>query len=161
MPAEDPVVRQYRFLLRTAPVDALEAAHVEALGALEADDRLAVLGTVQSVLVAGLRLGVDDVRAVAHLVTSGERRVPGALLTSCPQPVLRRLADKVIYSEAAFGLFGGYAGWDGAEPEPSPDVADMAGWDEHWHQELLRRTQISDHVDGYGSGDTPGQRAGY
>lgn len=155
------MVRQYRFLLRTAPVDALEAAHVEALGALQTSDRLVVLGTVQTVLVAGLRLGVDDVHALAHLVTSGERRVPGSLLTNCPARVLQRLAAKVIYSEAAFGLFGGYAGWDGAEPEPPRDDADMAGWDERWHQELLRRTQISDHVDGYGSGDTPGQRAGY
>jgi hypothetical protein len=161
VPAEDPVVRQYRFLLRTAPADALEAAHLEALRALEASDRLVVLSTVQTVLVAGLRLGADDVHPLAHLVTSGERRVPGALLANCPERVLRRLAGKVIHSEAAFGLFSGYAGWDGAEPEPSPDDADMAGWDEHWHQELLRRTQISDHVDGYGSGDTPGQRAGY
>ena len=31
---EDVVVRQYRFLLRTAPADALEMAHVEALSGL-------------------------------------------------------------------------------------------------------------------------------
>src|SRR5690242_17707032 len=32
--AEDQAVRQYRFLLRTAPQDALEAAHVDALSAI-------------------------------------------------------------------------------------------------------------------------------
>ena len=45
--AEDPVVRQYRFLLRTAPSDALEAAHAEALPTLEPHTRAAVLAAVQ------------------------------------------------------------------------------------------------------------------
>jgi hypothetical protein len=43
---EDQVVRQYRYLLRTAPPDALEAAHVEALSAIGPDHRETVLRTV-------------------------------------------------------------------------------------------------------------------
>ena len=44
---EDPVIRQYRFLLRTAPLDALEAAHVEALTPMAPEVRAAVLSGVQ------------------------------------------------------------------------------------------------------------------
>lgn len=126
-------MRQYRFLLRTAPTDALEAAHVEALKALEATDRLAVLETVQRVLVAGLRLGPGEIGKLAHLVITGERRAPGALLTSYPDVVLKRLASLVIHSEAAFGLFGGYASWDGAEPPADPSTDDSP-FAEHWHE---------------------------
>lgn len=131
------MVRQYRFLLRTAPADALEQAHVEALGALTRPERVAVLSAVQTSLVAGLRLGPDDCRRLAHLMTLGERRVPGALLTSYQDAVLQRLAALVIHSDAAFGLFSGYVRWDGIDPAPAPDPGHMAGWDERWHQKLI------------------------
>ena len=132
-PAEDPVVRQYRYLLRTAPADALEAAHVEALNALEPPDRAVVLSTVQTVLVAGLRLGPNDTAALAHLISTGERRVPGALLTSYPDVVRNKLGANVIHSEAAFGLFSGYAGWDGADPPRNQDTDDSP-YAEQWHE---------------------------
>ena len=126
-------MRQYRYLLRTAPADALEAAHVEALKALEPGDRLMVLETVQRVLVAGLRLGPGDIGKLSHLVVTGERRAPGALLTSCPDVVLNRLAALVIHTEAAFGLFAGYASWDGVEPAADPSTDDSP-FAEHWHE---------------------------
>ena len=134
--AEDPVVRQYRFLLRTAPTDALEAAHVEALSTLDRAQRAVLLRTTQDQLVAGLRLDPDDGLPLAHLLTLGERRVPGAVLRACDPTVLQQLARGVIDAEAAFGLFGGYAVWDGAEPEPPPVVDHRAGFDEPWHQKL-------------------------
>jgi hypothetical protein len=130
------VVRQYRFLLRTAPLDALEAAHAEALPLLEAPVRASVLKAAQDHLVAGLRLGPDDTARLAHLVALGERRVPGAFIGACDARALQELAQAVIDTEAVWGLFGGYAGWDGAEPEPPVVVADMAGFDEAWHQAL-------------------------
>ena len=52
-PVEDQVVRQYRFLLRTAPLDALEAAHADALGRMTEADRAGVLAAVQRGLVTG------------------------------------------------------------------------------------------------------------
>jgi hypothetical protein len=134
--AEDPVVRQYRFLLRTAPADALEAAHVEALSTLDRAQRAVLLRTTQDQLVAGLRLDPDDTVPLAHLLTLGERRVPGAVLRACEPTVLQQVARAVIDTEAVFGLFGGYAVWDGAEPEPPPVVDHMAGFDERWHQKL-------------------------
>ena len=130
------MVRQYRFLLRTAPLDALEAAHAEALPVLDEQVRALVLIAAQDHLVAGLRLGPGDTARLAHLVALGERRSPGAFIGACDADALQELAQSVIDTEAVFGLFGGYAVWDGAEPEPPVVVADMAGFDERWHQAL-------------------------
>jgi hypothetical protein len=130
--AEDLVVRQYRFLLRTAPPDALEEAHVEALGALSENHRAAVLRGVQSGLVAGLRLTHESLRPLAHLITLGERRAPGAFLRATEPHALRALADHVVLAEASFALFAGYAAWDGREPEAAAEVDDSA-FAEPWH----------------------------
>lgn len=137
--AEDPVVRQYRFLLRTAPSDALEAAHAEALPTLEPDTRAAVLATVQHRLVAGLRLGPDDITPL------GERRAPGHVVGGLDSATLLRLSEAVIATEASFGLFTGYAAWDGTEPEVPEPRGDMAGFDEAWHQHLRRVVPESEH----------------
>lgn len=115
------MVRQYRYLLRTASMDALEHIHVEALGRLGQEGREAVLRTVQEQLVTGLRLQPGDVPALARLVVIGERRSPGALLRTCDPAVLRRLAELALVSVAAFGLLTGYAAWDGRDPEPAPE----------------------------------------
>ena len=130
---EDPLVRQYRYLLRTAPADALEHVHHEALAELSSDDRAAILRTVREQLLAGQRLEADDVPALSRLVVLGERRPPGALLHHCPPAVLARLADKALVSEAAFGLLTGYAAWDGREPEPPPEEEWQARQHRSWN----------------------------
>lgn len=125
-------MRQYRFLLRTMPLDALEEAHVEALAPMARSRRALVLAAVQGSLVAGLRLDPDDVRRIAHLVALGERRRPGDFLRACPRPALLALAEALIVSEAAFGRFGGYAAWDGRDPDIDPGVDDSA-FAQPWH----------------------------
>ena len=134
------MVRQYRYLLRTAPVDALEHVHLEALARMAPEDRAAVLRTVQEQLVTGLRLEPDDVPALTRLVVLGERRSPGALLRHCDPAVLRRLADFALVSEAAFGLLTGYAEWDGFDPEPAPEE----GWQASQHRNWGDPTQVTD-----------------
>ena len=124
---EDQAVRQYRYLLRTAPVDALQAAHHEALDGLTVDTRARVLTGVQDGLVAGQRLGPGDTAAIARLVSVGERRNPRGFLDACEPTALRALADAVIHTEAAFGLFSGYAAWDGADPAPADVGVDHGG----------------------------------
>ncbi len=118
---EDPLVRQYRFLLRTAPVDALESAHTEAISLLSQSHQESLLETVRSSLLVGDHLTTSAHAKIAHLVTDGERRAPGQLLTALPREVLQDLAARVLESESSFGLLGGYAGWDGAEPPPADD----------------------------------------
>lgn len=123
---EDQTVRRYRYLLRTAPTDALEAAHVHALRRLTTAARTAVLAGVQDGFAAGNRVNPDDVAKVAHLLTAGERRNPGAFLFACQPSVLADLAAAVIHSQEAASLFAGYAAWDGADPEPEDESAAWA-----------------------------------
>jgi hypothetical protein len=125
---EDPVVRQYRFLLRNAPPDAVEAAHVEALTQFGPEQRRVVLLAVQRGLVAGQRLQPSDARQIAHLIVLGERRTPNAFLASCEPESLHALAQAVIRSEACLGLFTQYSVWDGADPESTEDSTG-AGFD--------------------------------
>jgi hypothetical protein len=136
--------------LRTASTDALEAAHREALTAMSHDRKQSVLHAVREGLVAGLRASPDDVRAVARLLTIGERRSPGAFLKSCDPVTLHELAQYVIMSEASFGLFGGYDVWDGAEPIQDPE-ADDSEFGERWHAHLAGRDELSARgYDGWG-----------
>ncbi|NYG07084.1 hypothetical protein BJ986_001571 [Phycicoccus badiiscoriae] len=128
--AEDQTVRQYRFLLRTAPLDALQSAHHEGLDLLDEDKRARILRAVQDGLVAGQRLRPGDTGAIARLVSIGERRNPRGFLDACEPMALGALADAVIHSEAAFGLFAGYAAWDGLDPAPA-DVGVDHGGDGH------------------------------
>jgi hypothetical protein len=150
---EDLVVRQYRFLLRTAPLDALEAAHVEALESLGPHQRSAVLRAVQVGLVAGLRLGHDEVGRLARLVALGERRAPGAFLRASEPHVLRALADAVVLAEASFGLFGGYAAWDGTDPAATEAGWSDGGFGEPWHDALVTRVVYRDFAGGPSSPD--------
>jgi hypothetical protein len=124
---EDQTVRQYRFLLRTAPLDALEAVHADALAGLSAADREVVLSAVQEGLVAGARLSSSDIAKIAHLLTLGERRTPGAFLRAVAPGPLQALAQAVTESEAASGLLGGYDAWDGVDPEPADVGEDHGG----------------------------------
>lgn len=137
---EDQGVRQYRFLLRTAPLDALEEAHVEVLSTMARSRVALVLRGLQEGLVTGLRLGPDDVRPIAHRIALGERRRPGDFLAACPRVALLPLAEAVIVSEAMFGRFGGYAAWDGAEPELDEGAWTDGGFGEPWHD--VRETRV-------------------
>lgn len=148
--AEGQNVRQYRYLLRTANLDVLEAAHREALDELNPKERTGVLQGVRDGLVAGLRASADDVATVAHLLSVGERRAPGAFLRACDLDVLEQLASAVNVAEASFGLFAGYAAWDGHEVERGLE-RDDSGYAEKWHNTLSARDVTSARsYDGWG-----------
>lgn len=154
---EDQSVRQYRFLLRTMPLDALEEAHVEALSGMARSRRSIILRAIQHGLVAGLRLDPDAVRAMAHLLALGERRRPGDFLAACPRPVLVQLAESVIVAEASFGRFGGYAAWGGSEPEVDLGV-DESPYAEPWHVAVDVHVSYLDMNGGPSSPDSFGGR---
>ena len=124
---EGPIVRQYRFLLREASPDAVEAAHTEALSRLPGEQRRVVLTAVQRGLVVGQRLQPDDYAQVAHLIVLGERRLPNAFLKVCQSETLLALAQAVIDAEACVGLLGNYAVWGGADPESDDPAWGDAG----------------------------------
>jgi hypothetical protein len=124
---EDQGVRQYRYLLATAPVDDLVAAHEEALATLTPDQRAAVLDAVQRGLVAGQRLGPDDLPAVSRLLVRGEKRSPGDFRRACDPATLVALAGAVVASEPASDLLSGYAAWDGEDATPTDAGVDHGG----------------------------------
>ncbi|MFN8590241.1 MAG: hypothetical protein U0031_02185 [Thermomicrobiales bacterium] len=82
--AEDErAVERYRYLLRTAPPETIEQAHVEAFTRLTPEQRRMVLQELSATLppsegVSGASAG-DDPRALARLATRAEMRQPGTL----------------------------------------------------------------------------------
>ena len=96
--AEPEVLREYRHLLRTASADWQETAHRHALMALGPQGRGRLLTELQRLLLAGTRLGGDDVHALARLVVLAERRSPRILLDGLPRDLRDDLAAAVVGS---------------------------------------------------------------
>jgi hypothetical protein len=120
---EDLMVRQYRFLLRTAPSDVLEDAHAEALPRLDPFIRAAILRVVRETALGGQAKGaqhqvtLENTGKMAHLLTLAERRAPGSLLSAYDDASRQRLSQAVVTSQAATGALAGYDDWDGVDPD--------------------------------------------
>jgi hypothetical protein len=120
-PVEQPHLRAYRYLLRTTPPEVLDRLHRDALRGLDPAVRGIILRTVQERLLSGRDVTVDDIRQLARLVTAGEVRTPGILLSAYGDVAHERLARAVLRRAAETDLLDGYDDWDGAEPAmPSP-----------------------------------------
>lgn len=145
--SEDPVLRQYRYVLTTGSVDALVGAHKEALQRISGVDRRAVLQAVRETFNTGHHLSADDVSGLAHLVTVGAHRSPGAWTTGLPATVARRLAGSALVAESSFGLLGGYASWDGLSPGEPEGASPNDGFSPKRNRQL---------PDGGGTWDVPG-----
>lgn len=79
-PDDEQALERYRYLLRTAPPDAIEQAHEEAFARLTPEQRrlaLEQLGEVSS--PAERQQASDDPRSLARLATRAEVRQPGIL----------------------------------------------------------------------------------
>ena len=77
--ADEQAVERYRYLLRTASPDEIEAAHAEAFAQLTPEQRRLVLEGLSEDLPPGDRTGTDDPRSLARLATRAELRRPGTL----------------------------------------------------------------------------------
>ena len=117
-PVERPQVRQYRYLLGTADLDALEAVHREALASLDVLIRAHILRTSQDRTLNGRELTVDDVAGLAELLCTAEVQAPGIIVGALTEAALERLAHRVTTHPGAEPLLEGYGGWDGVDPEP-------------------------------------------
>ena len=76
---DERAIERYRYLLRTAPPDQVEAAHTEAFGKLTADQRRQVLEQLSAAVPASERPRSDDPRTLARTATRAEFRQPGFL----------------------------------------------------------------------------------
>lgn len=75
-------LERYRYLLRTAPPDAIEAAHAEAFAALSPEQRRKVLdGLAREIPESELHgaQGAEDPQALARLATRAEMAKPGTI----------------------------------------------------------------------------------
>lgn len=80
---DEQAVERYRYLLRTAPPETIEAAHAEAFAKLTPEQRRMVLQELDGTLTPAERTaGVaydEDPRSMARLATRAEMRQPGTL----------------------------------------------------------------------------------
>ncbi|GIG36538.1 hypothetical protein [Cellulomonas pakistanensis] len=81
-PPADPdqaAIERYRYLLRTAPPEALEQAHAEAFAQLTPEQRRQVLEGLSAEVPPAERAADDDPRSLARMATRAELRQPGTL----------------------------------------------------------------------------------
>ena len=75
--SEDQAVARYRYLLRTASPDQLEAVHAEAFARLTPEQRQQLLQELGSSLPPGERVTSDSPQDLARAATRAEARQPG------------------------------------------------------------------------------------
>jgi hypothetical protein len=80
---DERAVERYRYLLRTAPPETIEAAHAEAFAKLTPEQRRMVLQELDQTLTPAERAAGtsydEDPRSLARLATRAEMRQPGTL----------------------------------------------------------------------------------
>jgi len=76
---DEQAVERYRYLLRTAPPEAIEEAHAEAFAQLTPEQRRLVLDELGRDLPSEERAASDDPRSLARMATRAELRRPGTL----------------------------------------------------------------------------------
>ncbi|WP_166844657.1 hypothetical protein [Isoptericola sp. BMS4] len=128
---DEVAVERYRYLLRTAPPDAVEQAHAEAFARLTPEQRRRVLDELGAGVPPAERATSDDPRSLARMATRAEMREPGTLERSFRQDTARgpgfgsmvgssllgTVAGVVIGSAVANALFGPAFG------DPTQDLA--------------------------------------
>ena len=72
-------VERYRYLLRTAPPEAIEEAHAEAFSRLTPDQRRMVLEQLSAQVPPSERATSEDPRSLARMATRAEMRQPGTM----------------------------------------------------------------------------------
>jgi hypothetical protein len=86
-PGQDPnqqmtdqqAVERYRYLLRTAPPEAIEEAHADAFSRLTPEQRRMVLEQLSAQVPPSERATSEDPRSLARMATRAEMRQPGTL----------------------------------------------------------------------------------
>jgi hypothetical protein len=81
---EEQALERYRYMVRTAPPEALEQAHAEAFAKLTPEQRQRVLAELAQAAPAAERAAVSatpvaDERALARVATRAETRAPGTV----------------------------------------------------------------------------------
>ncbi len=140
--SDEAAIQRYRYLVRTAPPDAIERAHEEAFAQLTPEQRREVLRSLSASVPAYERAGVtaEDPSSLARLATRAELRQPGTIERSLGAggflagSLLSSLAGAFIGTAIAQHLLGGF-GTAGDAGTAEPQAADEHGTDEPGLQE--------------------------
>ncbi|MBE7700527.1 hypothetical protein H9623_09445 [Oerskovia sp. Sa1BUA8] len=131
---DDVAIDRYRYLLRTAPPEAVEQAHAEAFERLTPEQRRRVLTDLGQQVPPAERATSDDPQSLARMATRAEMRNPGTLERSfggrqvapgmgsmIGSSMLGTIAGVVIGSAVANMMFGPMFG------DPTADFAGDGG----------------------------------
>src|SRR5918999_4330626 len=76
---DEQALERYRYLVRTAPPDAIEQAHEEAFARLTPEQRRQALRDLSAAVPEHERTGGDDPRSLARMATRAETNRPGTV----------------------------------------------------------------------------------
>jgi hypothetical protein len=76
---DEQALERYRYLVRTAPPDAIEQAHEEAFARLTPEQRRLALRDLSAAVPEHERTGGDDPRSLARMATRAETNQPGTV----------------------------------------------------------------------------------
>jgi hypothetical protein len=76
---DEQALERYRYLVRTAPPDAIERAHEEAFANLTPEQRRTALRDLSAAVPEHERIGSDDPRSLARMATRAETSRPGTV----------------------------------------------------------------------------------
>jgi hypothetical protein len=123
-PTDEQALERYRYLVRTAPPDAIEKAHEEAFAKLTPEQRRMALRDLSAVVPEHERAGGDDPRSLARMATRAEIKRPGTverafgggggMLGGMGGPVLGSFAAAFAGSLIAQSLFSEFGGEEAA-----------------------------------------------
>jgi hypothetical protein len=135
---DEQALERYRYLVRTAPPDAIEQAHEEAFAKLTPEQRRMALRDLSAEVPEHERTGGDDPRSLARMATRAEANRPGtverafggsgSMLGGMGGTLLGSFAAAFAGSLVAQSLFSELGGEEaGAEEADAGDAGGDAG----------------------------------
>ena len=115
---DDLVLRRYRHLLGTAPIESIEQAHAEAFGELRDPERAAIYEELSRGTGTGERPLSSEPATLARSASRAERRVPGSLESTLRAADDRggfagTLVDPVVDHVSRSPLVSAFLPWNG------------------------------------------------
>lgn len=142
---DEAAIERYRYMLRTAPPDAVEQAHAEAFAKLTPDQRQKVLADLSTAVPESERATSAEPQALARMATRAEMRNPGTMERTLgggrggpgmgsmiAGTLLASVAGAFIGTAIADAMFDDEppAEEDLAAEPPMEEPVDDGGWDE-------------------------------
>jgi hypothetical protein len=135
---DEQALQRYRYLVRTAPPDAIEQAHEQAFAALTPDQRRQALQDLSAEVPEHERATSDDPRSLSRMATRAELNRPGTVerafggggvLGGAGGVLLTSFAGAFVGTAIAQSLWGDFGGEDAAGDETDSGADADAGGD--------------------------------